>query len=123
MKIKTDFVTNSSSTSFIITIESDKRDRQQLLNDLNERFEELCGEDVKDGLSDQPPFYEINSLRQISDNMFALEGVVPYFSGYDDLPKHIRDFVLDHMSDPESLNKHGIKTLDFKIIDKNTGSK
>ena len=123
MKIKNDFVTNSSSTSFIITIESDKSERQQLLNELNERFEELCGRDVQDGQSDQPPSFDINSLRQISDNMFALEGVVPYFSGYDDLPKHIRDLVLDHVNNPEGLNKHGIKTLDFKIIDNNTGSK
>ena len=123
MKIKTDFVTNSSSTAFIITIESDLSDRLQLLNNLNERFEQLSREDAHSGESDSPPLIDINSLQQISDNIFALEGVVPYFSGYDDLPKHIRDLVLDHVNDPESLNKYGIKTLNFKIIDNNTESK
>jgi hypothetical protein len=123
MKIKTDFVTNSSSTSFIIPITTDLNDRLDLLKKLNAYFEQRYGEDVYSEELDSPPQIDINSLQQKSENVFVLEGVVPYYKGYDDLPEHIRDLVLDYKSNPSRLSAFGIKKLELQIIDKNVESK
>ena len=61
----------------------------------------------------------MTAIKHVSSNLFVMEGYVPYFSNYDDLPKHIRDLVLDYMNDHNSLAKFGIKNLKFEIKDKN----
>jgi hypothetical protein len=119
MKIKTDFVTNSSSTSFMITMRSDIADLAKFVDKLNGHFELLCGKDVESGEMESPPTISIDNLQQTSQDVFMLEGAVPYYKGYGDLPKHIQYLLLENMNDPERLSKIGIKNLDIKIIDKN----
>ena len=119
MKIKSDFVTNSSSTSFIIAMESDFVDKVEFVKKLNECLEEI---DQKSGWQEQPdpqPSVDVDDVEKVSSNLFVMEGVVPYFSSYDNLPKHIRNLVLDYMNDHDSLAKFGIKNLEFEIKDKN----
>ena len=119
MKIKTDFVTNSSSTSFIVSMQSDLVDKVEFVKKLNECFEEIG---QKSGWQEDPdpkPSIDVDDVEKVSSNLFVMEGDVPYFSSYDDLPKHIRNLVLDYMTDHNSLTKFGIKKLEFEIKDKN----
>ena len=119
MKIKTDFVTNSSSTCFIISMESDLVDKVEFVKKLNDCFEEIG---QKNGWQEGPDpklSVDVDDVEKVSSNLFVMEGDVPYFSSYDDLPKHIRNLVLDYMTDHNSLTKFGIKKLEFEIKDKN----
>lgn len=121
MKIKTDFVTNSSSSCFILTLKSQTNDRAELIRRLSAYLEQRHGGDADSEESDSPLQADLQNLQQRSANEFVLEGAIPYYRDYDDLPKPIRNLVLDQTADPEGLDQAGIEIIDFAIIDKNIG--
>jgi hypothetical protein len=100
-------------------MDSDINDKTVFVKKLNECFEDLikkngCHEDF-----DSLPLIDADDVEKASPNVFVLEGYVPYFNGYDDLPKYIRDLVLDYMNDRSKFSKFGIKNLTFETKDKN----
>lgn len=119
MKIKQDFVTNSSSTSFIITMDSDINDKNLFVKKLNKCFEDVIRKNGSPDDLDSLPLINSDDVEIASPCVYVLEGYVPYFNGYDDLPTHIRDLVLDYMNDRSRFSKFGIKNLTFETKDKN----
>lgn len=119
MKIKTDFVTNSSSTSFILTMKSDVLEKVEFVKRLNECFADLENRDGWQEDVDPPHSVDVDDVEMVAPDIFILEGGVPYFSSYDDLPKHIRNLILDYANDNNSLAQFGITNLEFEIKDKN----
>jgi len=121
MKIKADFVTNSSSSSFILILKSQTNDRAEIIRRLSEYLEQRHGDDADSEESGSLLQADLQNLQQSSANEFVLEGAIPYYRDYDDLPKPIRDLVLDQTTDPKGLDQAGIEIIGFSIIDRNSG--
>jgi hypothetical protein len=103
----------------MITMDTDIDDKKLFVKKLNECLKELLTKgDIQDS-QDLIPIIDIDDVINASPNVFVLEGYVPYFDSYEDLPRHIRDLVLDFLNNGSRFAKFGIKNLAFQTSNKN----
>ena len=115
MKQKDDFITNSSSASFILTLE---------VNDKNvslDEFKELFNVFIEEYLERNPSslkFWDATNIKKIgSDNKSKLFKISEWTSMYnyqDDIPKYMRELMVNSYIDEDNF---GFKVKKFNIED------
>ena len=95
MKLKSDFVTNSSSASFIlyVTFDSEQWPYEEFKEELLRHIE--CGYIGQYGngagrKSNYPP----DNIEQVSDNVLKMEYWTSMFNGYEDVPSCFIDLMI-----------------------------
>jgi len=116
MKIKSDFVTNSSSTSFILTCQTDIEEKQEFINKLNKLLQEYSNRRKWDEEFQEPPFITSEMVTQVGPKRYAIRDFVAVFSGEADIPQYIMDFFLDTDSaESKALAEAGIVLVNKEI--------
>jgi hypothetical protein len=120
MKIKTDFVTNSSSASFILTITT----LQNLdINKFRDLFNEFILKYEREYKHSSPRndektifrFWDPKELKQIELNKFELEDFTSMYNGVDDIPHYMKFLLLTKETDNYSLECLGFGNVELKI--------
>lgn len=99
MKIKSDFVTNSSSTSFIISCKSDATDKDAFIDNYNRMLKKYIQDNEWDENFQKPPLLRSDMVKQISPGVFEIRDYVAIYGGDLDIPQYIQEFFLDEESD------------------------
>ena len=120
MKIKRDFVTNSSSTSFMITCKYEASGKDEFI----EKFNRLLKDYIKDKDFDEefqePPLLTSDMVDQTGSGEFTIRDFVPIYCGKGDTPQYIQEFFLNQSSAAyKSLEIAGIKFTKAEIKDLN----
>lgn len=121
MKRKLDFVTNSSSTSFILRVESKTDDPDIVLNFINEAFQIYSEKNGWDNECNLPALLTPDRVVKKGPNKFIIEDYLPYYKDDGDIPGYIKD-LLSKLKDVKDgqISDHGdIKSMAFEIINKN----
>ena len=116
MKIKTNLVTNSSSASFIMYVESNTDN----LTDFQTDFEKFLEKYKKDYYYDSDvisslKFINPKSIEQISTHVFAINEWTSMHNNYDDIPHYMRHLMI--LSFCEGTEEFGFTITKFKIKD------
>jgi len=114
MKIKIDYVTNSSSASFLLYIESTARDEEEFIESFNKFLEDYNEENRWKKNHRNVSFINPKEIRQISSGVFIVEDWITMYNDYDDIPNYIKYLILRHIID-NNLIQYGIKDLKFEI--------
>jgi len=118
MKIKTDYVTNSSSASFIMVIMSTDKNLDSFQTNLN-RYLERYLETYR--YAEKLPtlrFYNPRKVEEKRKGMFEITESISMFNTYDDIPHYMRELIIDSKVRPKRLLElFGFKSISFKIID------
>jgi len=111
MKIKTDFVTNSSSASFLLYIQS-KGDN---LEDFKESFERYMTFHAS-VINGSARFFNPNDIEQISSNTFLVSDWTSMYNYFNDIPEYMRDLLVMFIVEKEDLKSdYGFLGFKFKI--------
>lgn len=120
MKIKRDFVTNSSSTSFIITCKAEAEGKDDFINKYNGMLKDYIKNKEWDEDFQEPPMLTSDRVTNIGEGVFIITDFVPIYSNESDTPQYIQE-LLDKDSDASKLlEQAGIKliTVDTKDLNK-----
>jgi len=116
MKIKRDFVTNSSSASFILFIESTTSDLEEF-EELFQKFMQFFL-DHMDGRKDvhfwNPASIERVDVEHAGANVFMVKDSISMFNNQYDVPRYMRWLIMEHAIYGE-MPQYGIKTLKLKV--------
>jgi hypothetical protein len=110
MKIKLDFVTNSSSTNFIIALPKGSTDTRTFIEALNKRAEKY---NLENGWKDDfepAPLLAPESVRVVEDGSLEIEDYIPFYADADDIPEYLRDL---------DLSGYGIEGVEILMINRN----
>lgn len=108
MKIKADYITNSSSASFIMTIGTDDKTVDEFITRLRKILDS--------SMYDAPSCYElVRSSSQLIENVFQLSEFTSMYNYVDDIPNYMKTLILEWQLDRISLQQKGIKDINFKI--------
>jgi hypothetical protein len=120
MKIKKDFVTNSSSTSFIITCEVGAMGKDEFIDKINRCLENYIKERAWDEEFQEPPLLKSDMVNPAGSGVFIIKDFVPIYCGEEDMPQYIKELFLDKDSDAGRLLKNsGINPIRMEIKDLN----
>ena len=89
MKVKKDFVTNSSSTSFIVTCKADTSEKDEFIDKFNQFLEKYKENRTWDDDFQEPPLLRIDMVNQIEPGVFAIRDLVAIYGGEEDIPQYI----------------------------------
>ena len=120
MKIKRDFVTNSSSTSFMIACESDAGGKDDFIDKFNGMLKDYIKKKAWEEEFQEPPLLTSDRVTSIKPGVFIIKDFVPIYSNEQDTPQYIQKLFLDN--DPDAgklLEQAGIKLIDVKEKDLN----
>ncbi|MEI6125586.1 MAG: hypothetical protein WCQ99_03445 [Pseudomonadota bacterium] len=117
MKIRKGFVSNSSSSSFIINIHSAVKNVDDFIKTFNDFLaEHIENKSWQDGFV-QPQFLTPEKVEQSGPNDFIIKEFMPFYNSPDDLPEYIKELKSD---DPQLLkeieSKYGMKNRGLRII-------
>jgi hypothetical protein len=119
MKIKQDFVTNSSSSSFVIDVRSDDDAKEGFVKKMNEY---LLGYIAKNDWKDdfEPPnLLTAEKVTMREQGIFRIVDYIPFYQNCDDMPQYLKDMTKE---DADVLAKLGIRSITLEVIDKNEES-
>ena len=116
MKLKSDFVTNSSSASFILFIEATTTDLEEF-RELFQKFMQFFL-DYMDGRKDvhfwNPASIERVEVEHAAANVFMVTDSVSMFNDQNDLPRYMRWLLIEHaLRGP--IPQYGIQSLKLKV--------
>lgn len=118
MKIKSDFVTNSSSASFIIYFNYDNKNwtfdffKKEFLEYIQKGY--IGGEFGAGNQSNYPP----DNIELLSDGRVKVESHTSMYNGYEDLPRYMIDLLIrSHQTknSNDDLPRFGIKDVEFEV--------
>ncbi len=114
MKIKLDFITNSSSASFILYIQSDLTDIECFkiyIKRLMDRF--IIEEEVSD--YDKNRINKaIENIEQLTPNTYSMSDFTSMLNSIiDDMPRYMIWLILENMA--HGLLKYGIRNITLKL--------
>ena len=119
MKIKRDFVTNSSSTSFILCVESDIDNILEFVNKYNMLLNEISDKNSWKDDYELPPVLFTDRVKKGELNTYLIEDYLPFYETEDDLPQYIKELVDErnsaidaHRSEKYRINRISIETKD-----------
>ena len=119
MKIKGDFVTNSSSTSFILIVESHVDSVEEFVENVNNYLlEYIAKNDWKDDF-EPPKLLTAEEVAMPKPGDFVIPDCIPFYQNDDDIPQYIKDMT---MEDADVLAEYGIRSITHEIKDKNEES-
>ncbi len=120
MKIKRDFITNSSSTSFIIACKSEASDKDDFIDKFNGMLKDYIKKREWDEEFKEPPLLTSDRVTAPRQGVFVIQDFVPVYSNDQDTPQYIQELFLDNDSDIGKLfEQAGIKLIDVKAKDLN----
>ena len=119
MKIKTDFVTNSSSSSFVIIAKSDTDDPEVFIQKFNQYLQDHIEDNNWKDDFEPPPLLTLDRIKKLGPNQFHIEDYVPFYSSEDDTPQYIVDLL---KADHRDLSKYGLKHVSLETKDHNKDS-
>ena len=108
MKIKTDFVTNSSSASFELYITSDITSVNEFIKVIQALLEyDISREQMPDG----------NSIKKLMEGVFTFEEYTSMYNGISDIPAYMRTLLLKDLLEKDVLYNKGISQVLYKRRD------
>ncbi len=109
MKVKGDFVTNSSSASFIMTFSADMNYEEfaEAFGSFLENFAEQSETNIR--------FWDGSNIKQIAPNIFQIEEWTSMYNYLDDIPKYMQWILIDNGVNGDELSSHNIKMTNFEI--------
>ena len=112
MKIKSDFVTNSSSTSFIIVCEADA----QNIIDFADMFNRALAQYIKDnGWNENiqmPPMLTNEKVKQTEPGIFVITECIPIDNSTGGMLQFVQDVFIDNGSEAsKKFNSSGIRII------------
>ena len=111
MKIKRSFVTNSSSTSFILTFEANEKMKDEFINKVNSLFNDYIEKnDFKDDFQ-EPPLLTNDNVEEIDPGVFVIKDFTPIYCGEHHKPQYIKDMFNKDSRMYELLIENGIIPL------------
>jgi hypothetical protein len=120
MKVKKDFVTNSSSTSFIITFKADTSKEDEFIYKFNRFLEKYIKNKTWDDDFQEPRLLKSDMVTQVEPGVFAIRDFVAFYGGEEDLPQYVQELFIDKDSEAcKELNGNGIIPLKTEIKDLN----
>lgn len=115
MKIKTDYVTNSSSASYLLYIKSEYDD----LEDFKKSFNKYMDDYIKYNHSDEDPprFFNPRDVSQISSNTFLIVDWNSMYNDFHDVPRYMLDLILNFVVEKETLrSNYKFKSFTFRVV-------
>jgi hypothetical protein len=119
MKIKMDFVTNSSSTSFIVAVHSDSNAIEEFVEKINQYMLDYIDKNNWKDDFEPPNLLTPEEVMMVSPGVFHIRGYIAYYGGDDDIPQYLEDL---RNENGNTLSKYGIKTITFETKDLNKES-
>jgi hypothetical protein len=96
MKVKTDFVTNSSSASFILTLRP--HDGTMELSEFTNLFNKYL-EDYKKNNPNSLRYWDATNIDEVQDdvgpNLFTINECVSMYNDADDVPAYIKELMIN----------------------------
>jgi hypothetical protein len=120
MKIKSDFVTNSSSTSFIITCEAEAGGKDDFIDKYNRMLKDYIKDKDWNEEFQEPPMLTSDRVTSIGQGVFIITDFAPIYSNDLDTPQYIQELFID--PDPDAgklLEQAGIKLMKIEMKDLN----
>ena len=113
MKIKTDYVTNSSSASYLLYIES----KSDSLQDFIDSFERYMDAYIKYDYHENPPrFFNPRDITQISSNTFLITEWTVMHNDFHDIPQYMHDLIFTLLTEQKQLESdYGFKSFRFEV--------
>jgi len=113
MKIKLDFVTNSSSASFILHVEANTED----LNDFVSKFNDFMEFFLNDGpyRREKIKFWNPSQIKKISNNKFAIHDYTGMYNSQSDIPSYMRWLIVSSFIS-KGDNSFGFKATQLSIM-------
>lgn len=112
MKIKSDFVTNSSSTSFILHCTAVGKD--ELINQVNSILNDYIKAREWDDEFKAPPMLTSEKVNQTESGQFIISDKI--YLNVKDIPQWVKDFFINNESDAcKKLESAGIKLINVEI--------
>lgn len=120
MKIKRDFVTNSSSTSFIVTCKAAAEGKDEFIDKINGVLREYIKDREWDEEFQAPPMLTSDRVISLGPGEFIITDFVPIYSNDLDTPQYIKDLFGGSDSDTgKLLEQAGIKIVTTEMKDLN----
>jgi hypothetical protein len=113
MRIKTDFVTNSSSATILLYVES----TEENLEVFKEQFNRYI-EDYKERYNEEiVHFWDPRSITQLTPHTFEISHYTSMYNDQEDIPHYMRVLLLASLIDVEKGNliKYGFKGVNIKV--------
>ena len=124
MKIKMDFVTNSSSSSFIVVVESDTKDLEEFIQKFNEFLRDHIEENSWKDDFEPPGMLTYDRVKKVGPNTFIVKDFLPFYWDEKDMPSYIKVLKKFREGDDQvSLIKYGIKKVSVDVRDLNENTK
>lgn len=122
MKIRTSFVTNSSSCSFILSCRAIMDSKDDFIDKFNSLIEDYIKDRKWDDDFQEPPLLTSDMVTQDESGIFVIKDFVPIYGSEENTPQYIRE-LSDKNSDVwKLLNENGINPLRVDIKDLNEKS-
>jgi hypothetical protein len=119
MKIKRDFVTNSSSTSFMLTFKTEAGGKDAFIDKFNDLLKDYVKKSDWDEKFKKPPILTSDRVTNKGSDEYVITDFAAIYSNELDMPQHIQD-LLDKDSDAgKLLEQAGIKLVATEIKDLN----
>jgi len=114
MKIKSDFVTNSSSASFIMIFEAVEKDIHEFIESFNDFMDyykrNTGGKNLR--------FWDATNISEVGDGIYQVEEWMSMYNDIGDIPKYMQYIIVDSVASAQSaLECRGIKFKSFDIED------
>ena len=120
MKIKRDFVTNSSSTSFIVTVKAGTSDEGELIDKFNSFREDYIKDRDWDDDFQAPAALTTDMVKQIEPGVFTIQDFTPHFGRTEDMPGYTLELFFNENSEArKALKDIGIEVVTAEIKDLN----
>jgi len=112
MKIKIDFITNSSSASIMLFVESVADDLEEFKKKFNEYMEHYKGRYEEHIVH----FWDPNSIEQLTPHLFTVNHHTSMFNYVTDIPHYMQVLTLESLLDPMNLlENYGFKGIKVKV--------
>ncbi len=118
MKIKGDFVTNSSSTSFILRVTAETQDLTEFVAKFNAYLQDYVENNSwRDGF-EPPQRLTKEVVKKVGDNVFAIKDFIAIYNDEEDIPAYFAE-VLRRLDEHEGMREYGISKVSYEMRDRN----
>ena len=116
MKIKSDFVTNSSSTSFIISGEDGGIGIDIIKDIFNDLIQDYRKKTEWDKDTERPPSIKSERIQKTGPDTFCVKDFIPQNNDEEDIPQWIKDIFINNDSEAgKKLKSSGIRITKVEL--------
>lgn len=109
MKIKHDFITNSSSASFYLRFEAIQEDmsKEEFIDKINQylKYNQEVIEDLR--------FWDASNIQEICSNVFEIVDWTSMFNGQEDIPMYMKHMIISSFL--KEFDRFNLKFVNFKV--------